>query len=263
MLGMRRTICVALLVPTMLWPVGGSAQQDSSPEGRLREALRRSTVELRALQDQQATMQANLDQAQQQRDALQKQVDALTAKLAQPPPPDPELPRLQAEVQALHDQNAALQAALQKLQRAYQDAATAARANQAAAEQFRQQNRISEAKLGIATAENGKLVGIANDILHLYRTQGFRSILLGGYEPLLGLKQVELQNMVQDYRIASSRKNITATSPLPGAGIRRQQPPARALRCVRFGLRQCALAALLIGAQAPAPDAVMAQSGGI
>jgi hypothetical protein len=64
---------------------------------------------------------------------------------------------------------------------------------------LRQQNGISDAKLGIATAENGKLVGIANDILHLYRTQGFRSILLGSYEPLLGLKQVELQNMVQDY----------------------------------------------------------------
>ena len=40
---------------------------------------------------------------------------------------------------------------------------------------------------------------MANDILHLYQTQGFRSLLLGSYEPLLGLKKVELENLVQHY----------------------------------------------------------------
>jgi hypothetical protein len=33
----------------------------------------------------------------------------------------------------------------------------------------------------------------------LYRTQSFRTLLIGSYEPLLGLKEVELQNTIQDY----------------------------------------------------------------
>ena len=215
--------------PTMLCPVGGSAQQDNdnSPEARLREALRRSTVDLRALQDGQAVLQANLDQATQQRDQLQKQVDALTSKLAEPPPPDLELARLRTEAQALRDQNAALQSALQKVQRAYQDAAQQARAKQTEAEQLGQRLKVSEAKLGIATTENGKLVGVANDILHLYRTQDFRSLLLASYEPLLGLKQVELENTVQDYedRILAQKYYGNEQLPAPASA---GTPPARA-----------------------------------
>lgn len=50
-----------------------------------------------------------------------------------------------------------------------------------------------------AMAKNTRLIAVANDILHLYRTQSFRSLLLGSYEPLLGFKQVQLENTVQDY----------------------------------------------------------------
>jgi chromosome segregation ATPase len=48
-------------------------------------------------------------------------------------------------------------------------------------------------------AQNQKLAATAEDILHLYQTQSFRSILLGSYEPILGLDRVKLENIVQDY----------------------------------------------------------------
>jgi len=39
---------------------------------------------------------------------------------------------------------------------------------------------------------------VASDILHRYRTPKFRAIIAGSWEPLLGFKQVELENLVQD-----------------------------------------------------------------
>jgi len=33
----------------------------------------------------------------------------------------------------------------------------------------------------------------------LYQSQSFRSLLLSSYEPVLGLKKVELENTIQDY----------------------------------------------------------------
>lgn len=204
----------AFLMAIMLLS-GGAHAQDNSEDARLRDALRRVTVELRGLQDSQATLQASLDQATQQRDALQKQVDALNARLAQPPPPDPQLMQLRTTAQELTDQNKALQAGLEKVQAGYEQAAQVARTNDAKVQQLTRNLQVSDARLAIATAENGKLVQLANDILHLYRTQSFRAVLIGSYEPLLGLKQVELENTVQDYEDKILDQKYLGNEPLP------------------------------------------------
>ena len=52
--------------------------------------------------------------------------------------------------------------------------------------------------LAVCRANNAKLLSVGHDILHLYETQSFRSLLGGQYEPLLGLYRVELENIVQD-----------------------------------------------------------------
>jgi hypothetical protein len=53
-------------------------------------------------------------------------------------------------------------------------------------------------KLAACHAANAKLLAAGHDILHLYETQSFRSLLVRSYEPLLGLWRVELENIVQD-----------------------------------------------------------------
>ena len=102
--------------------------QDSTGEARLREALRQTTIQLRALQDSQAALAAQLDQAKRERDALKQQLDA--AKSA-PSAPDPQVAQLRDAVTALQQQNAALQQGLQKWQAAYQQAADLARSKDA------------------------------------------------------------------------------------------------------------------------------------
>src|ERR1700748_3151554 len=83
--------------------------QSDSVDDRLREALRKMTVDLRSTQDNQAALQAQLDQAQKQRDMLQQQVATLNTKLAQQPasPAQPAAPvapaASPAEIGQLHD----------------------------------------------------------------------------------------------------------------------------------------------------------------
>jgi predicted nucleic acid-binding Zn-ribbon protein len=192
------TVCLAA---AMLLALPAARAQDNA-EARLRDALRRTTIELRGLQDSQAALQASADQAKQQRDDLQKQVDALTAKLAdaaKSAQSEQEIAQLRAALQSQQDQNKVLQSGLQRWQGAYQQAAEVARAKDAESKTLGTRSKELDGKLGVCTAANGKLIAVADDILHLYRTQDFRSLLLGSYEPLLGLKKVELQNTVQSY----------------------------------------------------------------
>jgi hypothetical protein len=185
------TVCLAA---AMLLALPAARAQDNA-EARLRDALRRTTIELRGLQDSQAALQASADQAQ-------KQVDALTAKLAdaaKSAQSEQEIAQLRAALQSQQDQNKVLQSGLQRWQGAYQQAAEVARAKDAESKTLGTRSKELDGKLGVCTAANGKLIAVADDILHLYRTQDFRSLLLGSYEPLLGLKKVELQNTVQSY----------------------------------------------------------------
>ena len=108
---MRRLALGLCVVPLL----AGGARADSDTD-RLRDLLRRTTEQMRALEDQQSTMQASLDEATQQRDQAQKALadrDAQIAALKQAPPvpkvPPAELAALQANIQSLKTQNASLQ----------------------------------------------------------------------------------------------------------------------------------------------------------
>jgi hypothetical protein len=189
---------------------GGAHAQDQGEEARLRDALRRTTVDLRSAQDSQAALQTALDQAQRQRDQLQQQVTALTAKLAQAPAaapapapaaatqPSAAEEQLKAALDAARAQNDSLQAGLSHWQAAYQQAATLARQKDAESQQAGAASKSAEQTLAICSTKNTKLTAVAEDILHLYRTQSFHSLLLSSYEPLLGLAQVRLDNVIQD-----------------------------------------------------------------
>ncbi len=215
----RRTALLAAMLLTLA-PVVASAQE-ASVESRLREALRRSTVELRALQDNQAAIQAALDQAKQQNADLTRQVEILSASAAAKPAkaePDPQVAALREAVPALQEQNRGLRADVLRLQSAYEQAAQVARARDAEGKRLDQRLRDTDARFGLCRQENAKLIGVANDILHLYRTPEFRATVIGSWEPLLGLKQVELQNTVQDYedKILDHRYiNQAAPTPAP------------------------------------------------
>jgi chromosome segregation ATPase len=237
------TLRAAIVALAVMMPCAAALAQQGSTEDRLREALRRATVELRGLQDAQGPLQANLDAMTKQRDDLKQQLDEANAKLeaATAAPPAEDLQALKDQIEALKKENASLQAGVSRWQSAYQQAADVARSRDADAKKLTGDLKLSEQTVALLKDENTKLVATAQDILHLYRTQDFHAILVWSYEPVVGFKQVELQNLVQDYedkiynlkyvgpeRPAADATKPPSTAPAPANAPAKSKPPAKA-----------------------------------
>ena len=192
---------VAFLGLALALTAGSAGAQDAQMD-RLREALRRQTVDLRAAQDAQSALQAQLDAEKARSADLQKRLDTVSAappQLAEPPPEDPQLAELRATVAQLEAQARALQSDVTRWRSAYDQAAALARAKDAEAKQVAAKLAATQQQLTGAHGTNQRLAKVAMEILHLYETQDFRKLLLRSYEPVLALKKVELENLVQDY----------------------------------------------------------------
>jgi type II secretory pathway pseudopilin PulG len=211
---MRRHGLVLLALLSMLIGALPAAAQ-SEQENRLREALRRATADLRALQDGQSRLQAEAAEAKAQRDRLQTQFDVQAARLAEleakPTEPAPEvleeLETLRANVATLQEQNAQLQQTLGRWQAAYNEAANVARTKEGERAVYQQAFTRARDAVAACEAKNAALLTAAGDILKLYETPDFRTLVMRSGEPLLGFWRVRLENIVQDHedRIAAGR----------------------------------------------------------
>lgn len=183
--------------------LAAQALADETNEDRLRDALRQSVTQMRAAQDQAAQATSDLQKAQQDRAALQTQLDAANAKLAEqsgkPAAKPEELAGLQSALAASRQQTASYQQALGKFQSAYQAASQAAQAKTEEAAQTQAGLKADGQALQTCKTENTRLTDVAEQILHLYESQDFRGLLLRSYEPLIGSAKVKLENLVQDY----------------------------------------------------------------
>lgn len=211
---MRRALIAPLVALAVALPLAPAAAQ-SDQEARLREALRRATADLRSLQDGQARLQAEAAEAKAQRERLQTQFDAQAARIAEleanPPGPPPEmveeLETLRAATAALQQQNAQLTEALGRWQVAYNEAAGVARTKEAERQAYQAAFTRIRTALGACETKNGELTAAAGELLVLYETPEFRSLVTRSGEPLLGFWRVRLENIMQEHedRIAAGR----------------------------------------------------------
>lgn len=187
----RRLLAAAafLLLGGLFGIRNASADQQDDVAERLRAALRQATIELRDLEDQNATLLAK--QSEAERDHL-----TLTQKLAAD----------EKELQGLRDKMQSGQAALQqsadelaKLQIAYKNAMGLAQQRDADIKRFseaqaalRERNRLCEDK-------NGELYKLGQEVLDLYDNKGFLDVV-GADEPVTKLKRVEYESIMQDYQ---------------------------------------------------------------
>lgn len=193
---------VSLLVLPLLLLAVSPAMADGN-EDRLRDALRQSVTQMRAAQDQAAQAQSDLQKVQQDKAALQTQLDAANARAAEgaaKPAAAPEaLTRAQADLAASRQQTASLQQALTKYQLAYQGVANQAHGLDEAGRRIQAGLTAETGALETCKTANKRLADVSENILQLYQSQSFRSLLLRSYEPLVGSAKVKLENMIQDY----------------------------------------------------------------
>jgi septal ring factor EnvC (AmiA/AmiB activator) len=124
---------------------------------------------------------------------------------------------LKQQLGMLQQQNTQLQAGVQRWQAAYAQAATIARAKDQQARQETANSTAEQSQINACTQENAQLISTANSILTLYQTEKFRSLLLKSYEPLVGLWQVKLENIVQTYQEKINAQVYYPPATAPGA----------------------------------------------
>ncbi len=198
---MRAALIASAVLAALVLPALSAAQEPV--EDRMRDALRQSVTEMRAAQDQAAQAQADLARAQADKSALQAQLDAANARLsagsARPAGRQEETAALQARLRAAEAQASGLQQQASRLQSSYQGLAEMARQREGERDAAASGLKQAAAALEACKAANTRLIAVAEEILHLYESQSFRSLLLKSYEPVLGLAQVKLENTVQSY----------------------------------------------------------------
>lgn len=196
---------VALLLSTSV--------QAQSAEERLRSQLKQTTLDLRAAQDELATLRS-------QQAALKAQAEAAVAA----PPPKPAAPAVNAQTERrLREQAAqiaelkaqleATQQSLAKWQAGYREAAEAVRVREEEVVARRAEQAQATDYATNCSARNARLVEIGRELLERYENKGVFASLLD-QEPITQLHRITLEEQVQDYQ-ARIKDNTQPAVALP------------------------------------------------
>jgi chromosome segregation ATPase len=210
---MRASSTLVILCAAGLLAGPAVRADDSDPVERVKAALRSVTAELRAEQDQNATLTAKQAQNAREIAALAAERDALRAKAGD----------LQKQSDAAADeakstagQLAQTQTALDQWKDAYQKAADTARTRDAAAKSFEAQTNDLTHRVSLCEAKNAELYNVGRDILNKLDDDDFVDKILR-HEPFTGLARVKLDNIVQDYQDKLRDQRVKPPKPDPAA----------------------------------------------
>lgn len=182
--------CAVTLSAFMLVFVADAQAQ--SETDRLREALRSATAQTRSLEDQRTAIQAQLAEVTRARDAFKAEV--ATAK-AQAKKAEADY---RSAVREFNDRLEERNQALEKWKDAYTEAATVARAKDAERAKFELESKNYKASNRACTVKNQELVKVGRELLTRYEGVTFSDHVVAN-EPLIGIRRVQIQNLLQDY----------------------------------------------------------------
>lgn len=183
---------------------GAAQAADATIESRLRDQLRSTVTQLRELQDQQATLQAQKAAAEQERDALKKKVGgggggAASAKVkAEAAALRRNLASTREEAEAARQAAAGKDAELAAARLQLDQAQAALRTLQAENEQVKATQAATASTLEACKVKNTELIRLGYEVLDRYKRVDIGAVL-GSKERFTGLKRVQLQNISQGY----------------------------------------------------------------
>jgi chromosome segregation ATPase len=181
--------CIVVLAVAALSSVGAHAQSETD---RLRDALRSATAQTRSLEDQRTVLQAKLAEADREKVVLKAQIDAAKADLRQAEKQQRE------SVDEFNQRLAERDQTLEKWKAAYEEAATVARSKDAERAKFEGEATAYKASTKSCQAKNTQLVKVGRELLQRYEGVTVGETIVTR-EPLIGLRRVEIQNLLQDY----------------------------------------------------------------
>ncbi|MDQ8728087.1 hypothetical protein [Bradyrhizobium sp. LHD-71] len=185
----NRIFVVVSVVGVVFTSVEASAQSETD---RLREALRSATAQVRALEDQRTSLQAQLAETTRARDALKSEVNEAKAQAKKA-----EVDYRQA-VREFNDRLEERNQTLEKWKEAYAEAATVARTKDSERAKFEAESKAFKASTRNCTLKNQELVKVGRDLLAQYESVTLGDAFVAS-EPLTGLGRVKVQSLLQDY----------------------------------------------------------------
>lgn len=191
---MIKKLCAITVVVIASGTTMPAAAQSATPEDRLRDQLRQTTLQLRQLEDENTDLKAKLDTASQQAAAAAQapKASASEARLNR------QLKDSAARTTALEQQLDAMQKSLDQWKQAYQQAATVARTRDGDARALDAKLHESQSQAQSCEDKNAKLVKVSDELLERYRNKGAWESLKHE-EALTGLDRIELEKIAQDY----------------------------------------------------------------
>ena len=195
-----------LIVLVAVATASAARAQGSATEERLRGQLRAATVQLRNLQDQNASLQAMQAQAERERMAMaeknaedEKEIARLTqeARTSQSAS-DAAAARLKAQQDVYAKVDAQNRDTFLKLQTAYNETVQTLRTREADAARLGATLARTRGRVEACETKNSELYRLGKEILDSYANRGMLSAL-GGAEPFTQLKRVQYENLRQDY----------------------------------------------------------------
>ena len=195
--------------------IGSETAFAQSIEDRLRDQLRQTTLQLREVQDGQAALQAQKTAAEQERDALKRQVTSLQAEVVQAKRGGGEADALKQEVGKYRD--------------ALAQASQIAQQTQAERDKLHAAVTNKDASLTACEQKNADLLKVSREIVAKFEAMGAGDAV-GLSEPFIQSSRVRLENMAQDYgdRIYDGQFDARMVKPRPAQSSNTpgQLPPA-------------------------------------
>lgn len=186
---MKLIIKTAASIVAVFFATGAMADSEVD---RLREALRSTTMQVRALEDQRTSLQAKTAQLERDNAALKSQVDAAKAEVKQVKKDYRE---------AVKEFNARLEErnqTLEKWKEAYAEAATVARTKDAERARLEVESNNWKASTAACTDKNKQLVKVGRELLAEYESVTLGDALLVR-EPFTGIKRTQVKGVLEDY----------------------------------------------------------------
>jgi chromosome segregation ATPase len=181
----------AFLIALLLSPsLAAAADSDAD---RLREALRGAIMQQRTLEDQRAALQARLAEADSEKGRLKSEIAAAKAETKQAEK------RQREAVEEFNQRIGERDQTLEKWKAAYEEAADVARAKDAERAKFEAKAAGLKTSLDGCKAKNAALAKVGRELLDHYEAANFADLALAS-EPLSGVRRVEIQNLLQDYK---------------------------------------------------------------
>ena len=182
------------------------AAPPADPNQRLRDTLKNTMLQLRSVETERATLQANqlvneakIKELKAEIEKLNKQIAKLTKEaIAEQEVAKKEIDTLKTKQEAQEKQIAQLTEALEKWKAGYNDVVKIAKEREALRAKAVSKAIVAERKLAERERQNLELYITGREILD--RLQGFGlGTAVTAREPFIGLTKVKLQNLVQDY----------------------------------------------------------------